>query len=43
MRRPLPLADFMGIDTCLHIPSVLVAAGRYGDKSGQGVFEYGQK
>jgi len=55
---PLRLADFIGLDTCLHILNVLhrelgedkyrpcpllkqlVAAGRYGDKSGRGVFEY---
>jgi 3-hydroxybutyryl-CoA dehydrogenase len=58
---PLRLADFIGLDTCLHILNVLhkelgedkyrpcpllkqlVAAGRYGDKSGHGVFEYPQK
>ncbi len=58
---PLRLADFIGLDTCLHILNVLhkelgedkyrpcpllkqlVAAGRYGDKSGVGVFEYPQK
>lgn len=58
---PLRLADFIGLDTCLHIMNVLhrelgedkyrpcpllkqlVAAGRYGDKSGQGVFEYPAK
>jgi 3-hydroxybutyryl-CoA dehydrogenase len=58
---PLRLADFIGLDTCLHILNVLhrelgedkyrpcpllkqlVAAGRFGDKSGQGVFEYSEK
>jgi 3-hydroxybutyryl-CoA dehydrogenase len=55
---PLRLADFIGLDTCVHIMDVLadglnndryracpllkqlVAAGRLGDKSGRGVFEY---
>lgn len=55
---PLRLADFIGLDTCLHIMNVLhdglgdpkhrpcpllkqlVAAGRLGDKSGRGVFDY---
>lgn len=55
---PLRLADFIGLDTCVHIMKVLadglnndryracpllkqlVAAGRLGDKSGRGVFEY---
>jgi 3-hydroxybutyryl-CoA dehydrogenase len=55
---PLRLADFIGLDTCVHIMNVLadglnndryracpllkqlVAAGRLGDKSGRGVFEY---
>ncbi len=55
---PLRLADFIGLDTCVHIMDVLaeglnndryracpllkqlVAAGRYGDKSGWGVYEY---
>lgn len=55
---PLRLADFIGLDTCLNILSVmhrelgdpkyrpcpllrqLVAAGRMGDKSGRGVFDY---
>jgi 3-hydroxybutyryl-CoA dehydrogenase len=55
---PLRLADFIGLDTCLHIMDVLadglnddgyracpllkqlVAAGRLGDKTGRGVFEY---
>ena len=58
---PLRLADFIGLDTCLHIMNVLadglnndryracpllkqlVAAGRLGDKSGRGVFEYPQR
>lgn len=58
---PLRLADFIGLDTCVHIMNVLadglnndryracpllkqlVAAGRLGDKSGRGVFEYAQK
>ncbi|MBM4108879.1 MAG: 3-hydroxybutyryl-CoA dehydrogenase [Phycisphaerae bacterium] len=57
---PLRLADFIGLDTCLNIMSVmhrelgdpkyrpcpllrqLVAAGRLGDKSGRGVFDYAQ-
>lgn len=55
---PLRLADFIGLDTCVHIMNVLadglnndryracpllkqlVAAGRLGDKSGRGVYEY---
>jgi 3-hydroxybutyryl-CoA dehydrogenase len=55
---PLRLADFIGLDTCVHIMDVLadglnnnryracpllkqlVAAGRMGDKSGKGVYEY---
>lgn len=55
---PLRLADFIGLDTCVHIMNVLadglnndryracpllkqlVAAGRLGDKTGRGVFEY---
>ncbi len=55
---PLRLADFIGLDTCVHIMDVLadglnndryracpllkqlVAAGRLGDKSGRGVFDY---
>lgn len=55
---PLRLADFIGLDTCIHIMDVLaeglndegyracpllkqlVEAGRLGDKSGRGVFEY---
>jgi len=55
---PLRLADFIGLDTCLHILEVLhrelgdpkyrpcpllkqhVAAGRLGDKTGRGVYEY---
>lgn len=55
---PLRLADFIGLDTCVHIMDVLaeglnseryracpmlkqlVAAGRLGDKTGRGVFEY---
>ncbi|MBL8762727.1 MAG: 3-hydroxybutyryl-CoA dehydrogenase [Phycisphaerae bacterium] len=55
---PLRLADFIGLDTCLHIMHVLhrdlgdpkfrpcplirqlVAAGRLGDKTGRGVFDY---
>ena len=55
---PLRLADFIGLDTCVHIMNVLaeglnndryracpklkqlVTAGRLGDKSGRGVFEY---
>lgn len=58
---PLRLADFIGLDTCVHIMNVLaeglnndryracpllkqlVAAGRLGDKSGRGVFEYAKK
>jgi len=58
---PLRLADFIGLDTCVHIMNVLadglnadryrpcpllrqlVAAGRLGDKSGRGVFDYPQK
>jgi 3-hydroxybutyryl-CoA dehydrogenase len=55
---PLRLADFIGLDTCVHIMNVLadglnndryracpllkqlVIAGRLGDKSGRGVFDY---
>ncbi len=55
---PLRLADFIGLDTCVHIMDVLaeglnndryracpllkqlVDAGRLGDKTGRGVFEY---
>lgn len=55
---PLRLADFIGLDTCVHIMDVLanglnndryracpllkqlVAAGRLGDKTGRGVYEY---
>jgi 3-hydroxybutyryl-CoA dehydrogenase len=55
---PLRLADFIGLDTCVHIMNVLadglnndryracpllkqlVAAGRLGDKSGRGVYDY---
>jgi 3-hydroxybutyryl-CoA dehydrogenase len=58
---PLRLADFIGLDTCVHIMEVLadglnnpryracpllkqlVVAGRLGDKSGRGVFEYPKK
>lgn len=58
---PLRLADFIGLDTCVHIMDVLadglnndryracpllrqlVIAGRLGDKSGRGVFEYPKK
>ena len=58
---PLRLADFIGLDTCVHIMNVLgdglnndryracpllkqlVAAGRRGDKTGRGVFEYAKK
>jgi 3-hydroxybutyryl-CoA dehydrogenase len=58
---PLRLADFIGLDTCVHIMNVLadglnndryracpllkqlVTAGRLGDKSGRGVFEYPAK
>jgi 3-hydroxybutyryl-CoA dehydrogenase len=58
---PLRLADFIGLDTCVHIMNVLadglnndryracpllkqlVAAGRLGDKTARGVFEYPQK
>ena len=58
---PLRLADFIGLDTCVHIMNVLadglnndryracpalkqlVAAGRLGDKTGRGVFEYPKK
>lgn len=58
---PLRLADFIGLDTCVHIMNVLadglnndryracpllkqlVSAGRLGDKSGRGVFEYPAK
>ena len=55
---PLRLADFIGLDTCVHIMDVLadglnndryracpllkqlVTAGRLGDKTGRGVFDY---
>ncbi|MCA9279035.1 MAG: 3-hydroxybutyryl-CoA dehydrogenase [Phycisphaeraceae bacterium] len=55
---PLRLADFIGLDTCVHIMEVLaeglnnpryracpllkqlVTAGRLGDKTGRGVFDY---
>lgn len=55
---PLRLADFIGLDTCVHIMDVLadglnndryracpllkqlVAAGRLGDKTGRGVYDY---
>lgn len=58
---PLRLADFIGLDTCVHIMDVLadglnndryracpllkqlVVAGRLGDKTGRGVFEYPAK
>lgn len=58
---PLRLADFIGLDTCVHIMNVLaeglnndryracpllkqlVTAGRLGDKTGRGVFEYPPK
>jgi len=58
---PLRLADFIGLDTCVHIMNVLheglgnpkyapcpllkqyVAAGRLGDKSGAGVYDYSKK
>lgn len=58
---PLRLADFIGLDTCVHIMDVLaeglnneryracpllkqlVAAGRLGDKTGRGVFEYSKR
>jgi 3-hydroxybutyryl-CoA dehydrogenase len=58
---PLRLADFIGLDTCVHIMNVLadglnndryracpllkqlVIAGRLGDKTGRGVFEYPAK
>ena len=58
---PLRLADFIGLDTCVHIMEVLaeglnnpryracpllkqlVTAGRLGDKSGRGVFDYSKK
>lgn len=55
---PLRLADFIGLDTCVHVMDVLadglnndryracpllkqlVTAGRLGDKTGRGVFDY---
>ncbi|MBX3368475.1 MAG: 3-hydroxybutyryl-CoA dehydrogenase [Phycisphaeraceae bacterium] len=58
---PLRLADFIGLDTCVHIMNVLadglnndryracpllkqlVTAGRLGDKSGRGVYDYMKK
>lgn len=58
---PLRLADFIGLDTCVHIMDVLanglnndryracpllkqlVTAGRVGDKSGRGVYDYAKK
>ena len=58
---PLRLADFIGLDTCVHIMNVLadglnndryracpllkqlVTAGRMGDKSGRGVYDYTKK
>lgn len=58
---PLRLADFIGLDTCVHIMNVLadglnndryracpllkqlVTAGRLGDKSGRGVYEYAKR
>ncbi|MBX3360354.1 MAG: 3-hydroxybutyryl-CoA dehydrogenase [Phycisphaeraceae bacterium] len=58
---PLRLADFIGLDTCVHIMNVLadglnndryracpllkqlVTAGRLGDKSGRGVYDYSKK
>jgi 3-hydroxybutyryl-CoA dehydrogenase len=58
---PLRLADFIGLDTCVHIMNVLadglnndryrpcpllkqlVTAGRMGDKTGRGVYEYSQR
>lgn len=58
---PLRLADFIGLDTCVHIMNVLadglnndryracpllkqlVTAGRLGDKSGRGVYDYTKK
>lgn len=58
---PLRLADFIGLDTCVHIMNVLaeglnndryracpllkqlVIAGRLGDKTGRGVYEYPAK
>jgi 3-hydroxybutyryl-CoA dehydrogenase len=58
---PLRLADFIGLDTCVHIMNVLadglnndryracpllkqlVTAGRMGDKTGRGVYEYPAK
>lgn len=57
---PLRLADFIGLDTCVHIMDVLadglnndryracpllkqlVAAGRLGNKTGRGVFDYSE-
>ncbi len=58
---PLRLADFIGLDTCVHIMNVLyaelgddkyapcpmlkqlVSAGRLGDKTGAGVYDYSKK
>jgi 3-hydroxybutyryl-CoA dehydrogenase len=58
---PLRLADFIGLDTCVHIMNVLytelgddkyapcpmlkqlVSAGRLGDKTGFGVYDYSKK
>ncbi len=58
---PLRLADFIGLDTCVHIMNVLheglgnpkyapcpllrqyVAAGRLGDKTARGVYDYSKK
>lgn len=58
---PLRLADFIGLDTCVHIMNVLadglnndryracpllkqlVTAGRLGDKTGRGVYDYAKK